>query len=137
MGGHIANRPGLAQEIDADHVVRGEGVAWFRRYLGEDEGRPLRHPPIWSAVGARTMGVALPDGPGHTAATLIPSVGCPMGCDFCSTSAMFGGKGRSVSFYEIGDELYAIMEGSSGPGRGSFFVMDENFLLRRARAAPA
>jgi radical SAM superfamily enzyme YgiQ (UPF0313 family) len=135
VGGHIANRPGLPQEIDADHVVRGEGVAWLRRYLGEDEGRPLRHPLIWSAVGGRTMGVRLPDGPGHTAATLIPSVGCPMGCNFCSTSAMFGGKGRSVTFYESADELYAIMEHlERGLGARSFFVMDENFLLRRGRA---
>jgi radical SAM superfamily enzyme YgiQ (UPF0313 family) len=37
-------------------------------------------------------------GKGETAATLVPSVGCPLGCNFCSTSAMFGGKGRFVSF---------------------------------------
>ena len=30
VGGHIANRPGLGELIDADHVVAGEGVAWFR-----------------------------------------------------------------------------------------------------------
>ena len=44
-----------------------------------------------------------------TAATLIPSVGCPMGCNFCSTSAMFGGKGKFVDFYETGDELFDVM----------------------------
>ena len=43
------------------------------------------------------------------AATLIPSVGCPVGCNFCATSAMFGGKGKCVNFYETGDELFDIM----------------------------
>jgi len=44
VGGHIANIPDLARRIDADHIVRGEGVEWFRRYLGENPDRPLRHP---------------------------------------------------------------------------------------------
>ena len=46
---------------------------------------------------------------GDVAATLIPSVGCPMGCNFCSTSAMFGGKGKCHHFYETGDELFEVM----------------------------
>ena len=67
---------------------------------------------------------------------MIPSVGCPLGCNFCSTSAMFGGKGRFVSFYEGGDELFEVMRGleRSACGVRSFFVMDENFLLHRKRA---
>ena len=40
VGGHIANMPDLKERIDADHLVRGEGVRWFRRFLGEDEDRP-------------------------------------------------------------------------------------------------
>ncbi len=46
------------------------------------------------------MGVRLPQREGGTAATIIPSVGCPMGCNFCTTSAFFGGKGKFVNFYE-------------------------------------
>src|SRR3989338_8369312 len=34
IGGHIANRPGLAEYIDADHIIPGEGVRWFRKFLG-------------------------------------------------------------------------------------------------------
>jgi hypothetical protein len=135
VGGHLANRPGLDQLIDADHIVAGEGVAWFRAFLGEDEDAPLRHPLVLSAFGARTMGVSFGRGKGETAATVIPSVGCPLGCNFCSTSAMFGGKGRSVSFYESGDELFEVMRGlEAGLETRSFFVMDENFLLHRRRA---
>jgi hypothetical protein len=48
---------------------------------------------------------------------------------------MFGGRGRSVDFYESGDELFALMSGLEEAMRvQSFFVMDENFLLRRKRA---
>jgi len=135
VGGHVANRPGLRDLVDADHVVAGEGVAWFRRFLGEDDDAPVRHPLIVSAIGARTMGVPFGQGEGETAATVIPSVGCPIGCNFCSTSAMFGGKGRFFSFYEGGDELFEVMRGLGETLRTrAFFVMDENFLLHRKRA---
>ena len=135
VGGHVANLARLEERIDADHVVRGEGVRWFRRYLGQDADAPIRHPLIISGLRGRSLGVRLSDRPGETAATLIPSVGCPMGCNFCSTSAMFGGKGRFVSFYETGDALYAVMCGLERELRvQSFFVMDENFLFHRKRA---
>ena len=69
------------------------------------------------------------------AATVIPSVGCPLGCNFCSTSAMFGGKGKFVDFYHTGDELFDVMcQLEQAMGVRSFFVMDENFLLHRRRA---
>jgi len=135
IGGHIGNVPGLHERIDADHIVKGEGVRWFRRFLGEDEDQPIRHPVVLSGVGARTVGHTLREEPGDIAATLIPSVGCPMGCNFCSTSAMFGGKGKFINFYETGDELFDIMEQiAEALQTQSFFVMDENFLLHRARA---
>ena len=57
IGGHIANIPDLHEKIDADHVVRGEGVAWFRRYLGESTEKPIRHPVVSSGLGTRNMGM--------------------------------------------------------------------------------
>jgi len=135
VGGHIANREDLALVIDADHIVRGDGVRWLRRYLGQDENAPINHPEVYSGFGTRCMGITLPDPPGATAAILIPSVGCPLGCNFCSTSAMFGGKGKSVNFYKTGDELYAVMRRLAEKLKvNSFFVLDENFLLQRQRA---
>ncbi len=135
IGGHIANAPDLADRIDADRIVRGEGVRWFQRFLGEPADRPFRHPLIQSGFGTRNMGVRVGEAPADTAAALIPSVGCPMGCNFCSTSAMFGGKGKFVNFYETGDDLFHVMEQLERQmGVQSFFVMDENFLLHRRRA---
>ena len=135
VGGHVAAIPGLETMIDADHIVRGEGISWMRRYLGEDEHAAIRHPAIVSGLQTRIMGVRLPQRKGGTAATIIPSVGCPMGCNFCTTSAFFGGKGKFVNFYETGDELFDVMcRIESELKVNSFFVMDENFLLHRARA---
>ena len=135
VGGHIANIPDLDERIDADHVVKGEGVRWFRRFLGEDEDQPISHPVTISGIGSRNVGLTLGEDPGDVAATLIPSVGCPIGCNFCSTSAMFGGKGNCINFYQTGDELFDVMCGIERDlDINSFFVMDENFLLHRKRA---
>jgi len=135
VGGHVAAIPGLDAMIEADHIVRGEGICWMRRYLGEDEHAPIRHPAIVSGLQTRIMGVRLPQMKGGTAATIIPSVGCPVGCNFCTTSAFFGGKGKFVNFFETGDELFdAMCRIESELKVHSFFVMDENFLLHRPRA---
>ena len=135
VGGHVAAIPRVEKMIDADHIVRGEGIAWMRRYLGEDESAPIRHPAIVSGMRTRIMGIRLPERKGATAATIIPSVGCPMGCNFCTTSAFFGGKGKFVNFYESGDELFAVMSRMEAElGVHSCFMMDENFLLHRERA---
>ena len=135
VGGHIANVPDLGRRVDADHVVKGDGVRWMRTYLGADPERPIRHPEIVSGHGTRNLGLTLRERPGDVAATVIPSCGCPMGCNFCSTSAMFGGKGHSVRFYKTGDELFEIMSQLEANMKvQSFFMMDENFLLDRKRA---
>ena len=135
VGGHVAAIPGIEAMIDADHVVKGEGISWMRSYLGENPGAPIVHPPIVSGFETRIMGMRLPDRKGTTAATIIPSVGCPMGCNFCTTSAFFGGKGKFVNFYDTGEQLFSVMcEMEKRLKVQSFFVMDENFLLHRQRA---
>ena len=135
LGGHVTAIPAIESLVDADHYVRGEGISWMRRYLGEDENAPIKHPEIVSGLQTGAMGVRLPERRGATAATIIPSVGCPMGCNFCTTSSFFGGKGKFHNFYETGDQLFDIMEGFENSMKvQTFFVMDENFLLHRQRA---
>ncbi len=135
VGGHVTAIPGVEHMIDADHIVKGDGIAWMREFLGEPTDAPIRHPAIVSGFGLRVMGIDVPTTKGGTAATIIPSVGCPMGCNFCTTSAFFGGKGKALHFFQTGDELFEVMrEAEQRLGVNSFFVMDENFLLNRKRA---
>jgi radical SAM superfamily enzyme YgiQ (UPF0313 family) len=135
VGGHVSAIPGIEHMIDADHIVRGDGIAWMRGFLGEDVSAPIRHPHIVSGFDIRTMGIRVPAPTGSIAATIIPSVGCPLGCNFCTTSAFFGGKGKFLNFYQTGEELFNVMcEMESSMKVRSFFMMDENFLLHRRRA---
>jgi len=60
VGGHVAAIPGLAQLIDADHIVRGDGISWMRAFLGEDVSAPIQHPHIVSGFGVRAMGIKVP-----------------------------------------------------------------------------
>jgi hypothetical protein len=62
-------------------------------------------------------------------------MGCPLGCNFCTTSAFFGGKGKILNLYSTGAELFSLMEEAERTrGVQSFFIMDENFLLQKPRA---
>ena len=134
LGGHVAAIPGIEHLVDADHVVKGDGIRWMREYLGEDSNAPIRHPALSSGFDLRVMGVKIPNGT-DTSATIIASMGCPLGCNFCTTSAFFGGKGKVVNLYATGEELFGIMaEAEAARNVKTFFIMDENFLLQKARA---
>ncbi|HMD36783.1 MAG TPA: cobalamin-dependent protein [Vicinamibacterales bacterium] len=135
VGGHVTAMPGIEGMIDADHIVKGEGIRWFREHLGEPVDAPIAHPAMLSSFDFRLMGLKGPRGAGDPAATIIPSVGCPMGCDFCTTSAFFGGKGRFVNFFDRGEALFDVMcDVERRLGVRTFFMMDENFLLYKRRA---
>ncbi|MEO8659047.1 MAG: cobalamin-dependent protein [Bryobacteraceae bacterium] len=135
IGGHVTAIPGIESMVDADHFVRGDGISWMRQYLGEDPAAPIIHPPIVSGFNLHSFGLRIPEPKGQAAATIIPSVGCPMGCNFCTTSAFFGGKGKVLNFYESGREIFDVMcDMEARLNVRSFFVMDENFLLQRERA---
>jgi len=134
VGGHVAAIPGVERILDADHIVKGDGIEWMRRYLGEDPDAPILHPALSSGFDLRVMGVKIPD-KADASATIIASVGCPMGCNFCATSAFFGGKGKILNLYPTGEELFHLMEEAEASRNvKSFFIMDENFLLQRQRA---
>jgi radical SAM superfamily enzyme YgiQ (UPF0313 family) len=135
VGGHVTSITDIDRMVDADHIARGEGVAWMRSFLGEDTGAPVRHPAIASSFGFRVLGLPTTGEGGGRSATIIPSVGCPMGCNFCTTSAFFGGKGKFVNFYDRGADLYRVMANAEQTlGTRRFFMMDENFLLYKKRA---
>ncbi|MBU1233588.1 MAG: cobalamin-dependent protein [Proteobacteria bacterium] len=135
VGGHISNMDDIDEMLNADHIVRGDGIEWFRRYLNQDMSKAVKHPAVSSATKTRILGHTLANKAGDTAAIVVPSVGCPMGCNFCSTSALFGGKGKFKNFFETGEELYGVMADLEKKLKTtSFFILDENFLLHRERA---
>ena len=135
VGGHIANVPDLAARVDADYVVRGEGVRWFRRFLGEDENQPLRHPMITSGFGTRNFGVNPREGRGDVAATVIPSVGCPWDATSVPPPPCSAARDTpSTSTRPATNCSTSCARSKRNMAVSSFFVMDENFLFHRKRA---
>jgi len=129
IGGTIANMKDLKGRIDADVIIQGDGLAWFRERFG---ARQLRHPVAEASYGTRILGGDVPSD--DSSVVLVPALGCPMGCNFCMTSATFGGKGKSIVFYKEASALYSLMDKIEKiSGAKSFFIMDENFLLDRQR----
>jgi hypothetical protein len=130
LGGHGAAIDGVEDLIDCDHVVRGEGIAWLRRFLGQDPDAPVVHPVLPSTERQSIVGVPVP---GPTASLLVPGVGCVNGCSFCCTSHFFG---RAYTpFLATGRDLFhTACRIAETRGTDTFFVMDENFLKDRERA---
>jgi len=130
LGGHGAAIEGVENLIDCDHVVKGEGIRWLRRFLGQDPDSPFVHPVLPSTERQTIFGAPIP---GPTASILVPGVGCVNGCSFCSTSHFFGKS--YVSFISTGRDLFEIARHiADARGTDDFFIMDENFLKNRERA---
>jgi hypothetical protein len=129
LGGHGTMIPGIEDLVEHDHICRGEGVKWFRRLLGEDPDRPFRHPAMLSSFSNHILGVPFKT----SAAVLIPGVGCPNACRFCSTSHFF--DKTYTPYFDTGKELFDLCESiENAIGSHEFFIMDENFLKRPERA---
>lgn len=130
LGGHGAAIDGIEKLIACDHVVKGEGIRWLRRYLGEDPNAPIKHPALPAADRRRIFGIPVPGG----GPVLVPGVGCVNACRFCATSHFFGKA--YTPYFTTGEQLYrTALKVSAEVGSSDFFVMDENFLksLDRAR----
>jgi len=129
LGGHGAAIEGVEQRIDCDHVVRGEGIGWLRRYLGQSANAPIRHPCMPANDYHRVFGVPIP---GITAGLLVPGVGCDNGCRFCSTTHFFG-KAYQPFFASHTEMFDTLCRMADQRGYDTFFVLDENFLKHRER----
>lgn len=129
IGGHCTSIPGIEKLIDCDYFSVGEGISWFRRLLGENVDKPVRHPAIYSTLNRTVMGVPQP----ATAGVIVPGLGCVNACSFCATSHHF--QKKYVGYLNTGQELYdTLCEIERKLGCDEFFVMDENFLKNPARA---
>ena len=111
----------------ADYICREEGVAWFRRLLGEPEiPLPYKHPLIvsWLKVfGLRVSGTG----------KIFAGLGCPNGCDFCCTSHYFSRK--HIRLLPTGRDIYNVVERYFDLDPSLvFLILDEDFLLNKKRA---
>jgi radical SAM superfamily enzyme YgiQ (UPF0313 family) len=106
-----------------DYSCSGEGVSYLRDILG-DEG-PVRAHPFLPAATIRLPGVPFYSDRWGFA---IAGLGCPEGCDYCSTSAFYGERKIPVL---SADELVRLNDGYARQYRnfGGTFVIDENFLV--------
>lgn len=129
LGGHGAAIESLEKLISCDYVVKGEGIAWLRAFLGQDTSAPITHPEMASNEYHRVFGIPMP---GVTAGLLVPGVGCDYGCRFCSTTHFFGKSYKSFippeKLFETACSMYKKSK------YDTFFVLDENF-LRHAQNA--
>ncbi len=130
LGGHGAAIEGVENQIDCDHVAKGEGIGWMRRFIGQDLNDPFVHPAMPSTERQSIYGVPVP---GPTASLLVTGVGCANGCSFCCTSHFFDKS--YTPFIGDGRELFETCRRIADiRGSDTFFIMDENFLKKRDRA---
>ncbi len=111
----------------ADYICREEGVAWFRKLLGEPEiPMPYKQPLIvsWLKVfGWKVSGTG----------KIFAGLGCPNGCDFCCTSHFFSRK--HIKLLPSGKDIYAVAERYLDMDPSLvFLILDEDFLLNKKRA---
>ena len=111
----------------ADFICREEGVAFFRRLLGEPEiPMPYKHPLMvsWLKVfGWKVSGTG----------KIFAGLGCPNGCDFCCTSHFFSRK--HIKLLPTGRDIYAVVERYLDLDPDLvFLILDEDFLLNKKRA---
>lgn len=133
LGGHITNDSSIEREINGvDYFAKGDGVLFMRQLLGQDITQPIKHPVLRAGIGLRLFGLQLGEKRRPTG-ILIPGMGCPQRCSFCSTSNFFGG--RYLPYLKTGQQLFEAADKTARHLKtDNFFVMDENFLLQQQRA---
>ncbi len=117
----------------------GEGVTFVKRdgleYYARMPGVGLKHddvvhaPLVDATFDKRALGFKVPE---LSAGLIIPDVGCPMRCNFCTTSAKFDGK--FVKFLHTAKDILSVADAQAARGVSELFVMSENFSLDTRRA---
>ena len=77
------------QERLADHVCHGEGVRFLQRLLGDPDDKPITQRLLPKCGFAVPWLDPYPEG---NSGMLISGLGCPSGCDFCTTTHHYGKK---------------------------------------------
>ncbi len=112
-----------------DDLVDAEGVAYLRRLFGEDLQRPVsqRFFPK-NGAGMRYFGR---NPRGHTV-LLFSGLGCPGGCDFCSSSAQYKRKRiELLSPREVVEHVQHYLSHSPRSIRQFYLIDEDHFRFPR------
>jgi radical SAM superfamily enzyme YgiQ (UPF0313 family) len=126
LGGFGTVLPDEALLPYGDHVCRGEGVAFMRDLLGQPPLAEHKHPFIESRLKVFSKTVSY-------TGMVFAGLGCPNGCDFCSTSHFF--KRQHLRLLNTGAQVYEVVKKHLAVNPDAqYTILDEEFLLNRERA---
>ncbi len=126
LGGFGTVLPDEALTPYGDHICRGEGVAFMRDLLGQPPLAQHKHPFIGSSLKVFSKTVSY-------TGMIFAGLGCPNGCDFCSTSHFF--KRQHLRLLHTGADVYNVVrQHLEHNPEAEFTILDEEFLLNRDRA---
>ncbi|MHB0996867.1 MAG: B12-binding domain-containing radical SAM protein [Elusimicrobiales bacterium] len=126
LGGFGTVLPDEALKPWGDHICRGEGVTFMRELLGQAPLKEHKHPFIESRLQVFSKTVSY-------TGMIFAGLGCPNGCDFCSTSHFF--KRQHLRLLNTGAQVYEVVRRHLDVNPDAqFTILDEEFLLNRDRA---
>lgn len=106
----------------ADYICEKEGVSFFRELIN-DKRKDIEM--TYGVTSGHVMGF-----PSPKRIHLTVNLGCPNGCDFCTTSHFF--QRKTVNFFNSGKELYKFLKkAEKETGVGDFTFFSEDFLLNK------
>ncbi len=129
IGGFCATVPQLEHILDVDYVCIGEGISFVRELIGDEPDYEFSHPDVGD-VTVQMLGIPLRS----YLPSIVTSLGCTRGCDFCSPSHFFGKK--HITLLKTGRDIFNEMQRLEKKYNTTAFglVGDDNFLLNRKRA---
>lgn len=126
LGGYGTVLPDEALRPWSDYICRGEGVSFLRQLLGQAPLERHRHPVLESRLKVFSKTISY-------TGMIFAGLGCPNGCDFCSTSHFF--RRQHLRLLSTGTEVYEVVKRHLEINADAqFTILDEEFLLDRRRA---
>lgn len=129
VGGFCATIPNIAELVGADYVCVGEGISFMRELLGFPPEFDFVHPDVGD-VSVQVLGIPMRS----YLPSIVTSLGCNRGCDFCSPTHFFGRK--HLTLMRTGRQIFDEMQRLEKKFRATAFglVGDDNFLANPGRA---
>jgi radical SAM superfamily enzyme YgiQ (UPF0313 family) len=117
---------------NADYICREEGVAFMRKILGD---KPIDRPILQKYLPLNYSSFPglenYPLSPKSMNAMALVALGCPNGCEFCCTSAMFK---KNKIYVATPEETFQTLKHycrRNGGNATTIALMDEDLLLNR------